>query len=121
MSIKTSQSLKQLQSRKTRLEVDLSELAKDLRALKRKHNQTANQLSSVRHEINQLQNSNIIVSEHAILRYLERSKGVDIEVIKNEILTESTRLLILKMGNGKYPVGQGLRVCVKNNTIVSIV
>lgn len=115
------QSLKQLQSRKVRLEVDLNELSKDLKTLNDKHRKTANQLSSVRKEIGQLQDTDVIVSEHAILRYLERSKGLDMELVKNEILSESTKLLIYKMGNGKYPIGHGLKACVKNNTIVSIV
>ena len=87
MSVKSSQLLKQLKSRKTRLEVDLKELVTQLTELKRQQDKTANQLSSVSQEIKRLQSSDIIVSEHAILRYLERAKGLDIEAIKEEILS----------------------------------
>lgn len=37
------------------------------------------------------------VSDHAVLRYLERVKGVDIEAIRREILSE-TVLAAIKIG-----------------------
>ncbi len=121
MTIKKTQKLKQLQSRKARLEIDVAETAKDLKSLRKKHQKAEQQLGSINKEIAQLQDSEIIISEHAILRYLERSKGFDIETIKNEILNDTTKLAIQNMGSGKYPIGNGLKACVKNNTVVSIV
>lgn len=121
MSIKKTQKLKQLQSRKARLEIDAAEAAKDLKSLQKKHQKTSQQLASINKEIAQLQDSEIIISEHAILRYLERSKDISIDTIKNEILSDATKLAIQSMGSGKYPIGKGLKACVKNNTVVSIV
>jgi len=43
-----------------------------------------------------------------------------IDAIKNEILSDATNLAIQSMGSGKYPIGNGLKACVKNNTVVSI-
>lgn len=91
----------------------------------------------------------IVVSDHAIIRYLERVKGVDVELIKEaegittacdyevicclkhahnidinsikkEILTDKLKEMISIIGDAKYPIGHGLRAIVRENTIVTI-
>ena len=64
----------------------------------------------------------ISVSEHAIIRYLERVKGVDIEILKNEILTDQIKNLIETLGgNGTYPSDKGFKALVKDFTITTII
>ena len=65
--------------------------------------------------------SEITVCEHAVIRYLERAMFVDIEEIKAKILTKDLECQILALGNGKYPIGNGLKAVVKNNTIITVV
>lgn len=61
-----------------------------------------------------------VVSEHAILRYLERIKGMDISAIKEEILDEKTiaNIKFIKC-NGKIKRND-FNLVVKDNIIVSI-
>ena len=123
MSIRNSQKLKQLQSRKTKLEVDLKGLGKEVKDKQQAQSKAFNQLNSVKREIELLKTTDIVVSEHAILRYLERTMGLDLEQVKSQILTTDNIILIKNMGNGKYPVGNGsgLKLVVKQNTVVSVV
>lgn len=70
----------------------------------------------------------IIVSDHAINRYLERVRGINSEEITEElrkeiesiVLTEGLKRQIEVLGDGKYPIGEGHRVVVKEDTIVSV-
>lgn len=60
------------------------------------------------------------VSEHAILRYLERVEGVDIHEIEKKILTDELIDLTEKLGgSGIYPIGE-VQAVLKNNTVVTI-
>jgi hypothetical protein len=60
------------------------------------------------------------VTEHAIIRYLERVKGLDIEEIEKEILTDSLKDMVTNLGNtGTFP-GNGFRILMKDGTITTI-
>lgn len=122
MSVKNAQKLKQLQTRKAKLEVDIKELAKEVKAKQQEHDKAHRQLQAILREIQGLRDSEIVVSEHAIIRYLERAMEIDIEEIKSKILTSDNLIIIKNMGNGKYPIsnGAGLKAVVKNNTVVSV-
>jgi hypothetical protein len=57
------------------------------------------------------------ISDHALLRYIERICGVDVEAMKAELLTE-TVVLAIKQGATavKSPVGT---MVIKGNTVVT--
>lgn len=78
-------------------------------------------LNDIKNKIKKVEdNSNIMISDHAILRYLERVMGIDIEMIKKEILPEKSKQTIQTLGNGTYPINNKYKIVVKNNTIVTI-
>lgn len=61
-----------------------------------------------------------IVSEHAILRYLERVCGMDIENVKTLILNEEFKTLkSLTNGDGAININ-GISYILKDNVIVTI-
>lgn len=70
-------------------------------------------------KIVEIRPKNLTVSDHAIVRYLERAMGVD---------TEPTRQMIIgkiggsvkTLGDGKYPIEDGVTAIVANNTVVTI-
>lgn len=94
--IQISTSQKQLNNKKKRLN-ELREMAKSLATKKE-----------------------LIVSEHAILRYLERVKGICLNDIIDQIKNEEVMSIYNKLGNsGKYPCCDFTAV-VKNNVIVTI-
>lgn len=67
------------------------------------------------------QHHGVEITDHAIVRYLERHKGIDMNAIRSEILTETTTAYIQQLGDGKYPIGDGRRLVVKNKTVVTVI
>jgi len=63
--------------------------------------------------------SDIVITEHAILRYLERVQKIDIENVKNEILSPVIKKQLLQLNNCKYPV-KDFFILVKDNKIVTV-
>lgn len=121
MAIKSTQELKQLQSRRTKLLASIKVAEEDSKEKNRLCSQLKEQLKAINQKITDLENSEVIVTEHAIIRYLERAMGLDLEQIKREILSERNEALIEQLGSGKYPIGSGLKAVVKGKAIVSIV
>jgi hypothetical protein len=110
------------------LKTQLNQLNADADILKIQISNNQKELSSKLNSIKQInseieklnQQDGIRVSEHAIVRYLERVKGLDIEQIQSEILTDSILKLIEVLGvNGTYP-NNGFSVVIRNNTVTTI-
>ena len=59
----------------------------------------------------------IEVSDHTIVRYLERIKGVDVESIKSEIKSFIGQRFV---GDAHYPINSDFVLVVRNNTIITI-
>lgn len=75
----------------------------------------------IQNDIKELTNkSNLIVSEHAILRYIERVCGVDLEKVRDEILTKELMMMVQELGDGIFPIRSSIKAIVKNNVVVTI-
>jgi predicted transcriptional regulator len=122
MSLKQAQELKALKTRSVKLDSEYKELMKDVTELDRRRERIEKQRKELKAKIKQMEASdNIVVTEHAILRYLERIMNIDIEELRAEILTDKTRQQIKTLGNGRYPLEKGGKAVVKNNSIVSVI
>jgi len=123
MSLKDSQELKQLQSREIKLSTELKHLSEDAVSTASKLSSGKGKLASIKEEIRNLEQKNItpVVSEHAVIRYLERVKGLNIELIKQEILTEKIVEQFKTLGNGKYPIQGKHKAIIKGGTVVSVI
>jgi hypothetical protein len=60
-----------------------------------------------------------IVTEHALLRYIERFMNVNLEEVRKAILTEQAVKLIKFTKTGKVTT-DGRRLVVKNGTVVTV-
>lgn len=60
-----------------------------------------------------------VVSEHALLRYLERVKGIDLDAVRDEIL-DGRRSSIRQLGSCKFKTGDGLTIVVKDRVVVTV-
>jgi hypothetical protein len=80
------------------------------------------ELDEIDRKIAQLQRdrSNPVVSEHSMLRYLERVHGIDLVKVEQAILTTAIREAVAVCGNGKFPSGTGFRAVVQDNTVVTV-
>lgn len=61
------------------------------------------------------------MSDHAIVRYMERVLGIDIEQITNQVITGDLKTKVNAMGNGTYGIVEGFKVIIKDNYILTVV
>jgi len=116
----TSEKLKRLITQKTSLLEEVSFIRKESYTLAENITKKLKQVKEIENQIKSLQDIDIIISEHAILRYIERVMGIDIELIKKEILTDTLKEQFKTLGNGTYPIGNDVKVKIQNNTIVTV-
>ena len=67
-------------------------------------------------------NNELIVSDHAMLRYLERVLEIDLKQIEGYILSENIKNMVSKLGtSGKFPYENGFQVVIKKNIVTTII
>ena len=59
------------------------------------------------------------ISDHAIVRYLDRALGIDLDELKLEICPDPK--LVRELGDGDYPIQKGCKARVYNGKIVTVV
>jgi len=115
-----SAELKGLQVRKTNLESEIKTLEAERDRYARESAAKKIELNSVIQKINNSTKKEPIVSEHALLRYIERVLGVDVDAVRAAILTEGNRKVIEFSGSCKIKSG-GVELVVKDRCVVSVV
>lgn len=121
LAIKQKEELKKLQSLliKQKSEIDL--IKRERQLINERLSVAERNLKNTEEELKKLKTGNkIIVSEHAVLRYLERTMELDLKAVENEILTEETVKQYRMLGNGKYPVSNGCKAVIKDNVVLTI-
>ena len=84
-------------------------------------------------EIMEKRSSGLVISTHAIQRYILRSYGISeaqikedtlskypVEKLKEEMLEGVSVQLITELGDGEYPNARGMRLIIKNHTVVTV-
>jgi hypothetical protein len=114
--------LKKIQTMKSKLEVEIEDIKRQRGLMGEQITLRNNQILKLDNEIKKLKSKNdgLIVSEHAILRYLERVVGIDLEQIKSKIISEKTQTMIETLGNGTYP-SEGFKIKVVDNVVVTVI
>jgi uncharacterized coiled-coil protein SlyX len=121
MSEAKSLQRKSLEKRLLKAEARVSELEVAYNEASDALNEAAWNLQNIKTELKELKPKAIKVTDHAVLRYLEREAGVDTQAIKAKILEdpELNRFVETLGGSGKFPVG-GFRVVMKDYSVVTI-
>lgn len=104
--------LKEITDKENDLKEQISLLQKSLRLVIEDKNKILLQIEN-------FNNKDVEITEHALLRYLERYKGVNIESLKREIINDNIRQKILLLGNCTFPNGK-FKLKVINKKIVTI-
>ena len=92
----------------------------ELKSLQGQRDKTRQIINTYEEAIKNIENNNdVVISEHAILRYLERVKGFNLEDIKNEMLDARTResLKVLPVNKIKC---DGYNLIIKNKVITTV-
>lgn len=123
MSAADSEQLKQLQVRATKALAEVDVIRVEKADVDRRYSEAKNRLDTINREIAKLKEAAVepIVSEHALLRYIQRVMGVDLDAIRAKILTPRNVNTINFVRSGKVPAGDGVTLIVKDRAIVSIV
>lgn len=111
--------LKQLQVRKSNLEAEIKRLADEKIENAKNLEQARQKLAAIQHQIDAA-TADVVVSEHAMLRYMERVMGVDLEQVRVHILADGREDLIRSAGSGTYPILDDIKAVVKGRTVVTI-
>ena len=113
--------VKGLKSQLIKLNSDADILKLTISNSQKELSQKLNSIKQINAEIEKLnKQEGIRVSEHAIVRYLERVKGLNVEKIQKEILSDDVMKLIEVLGgNGTYPK-DGFSIVIRNNTVTTI-
>lgn len=118
--------LKTLQTNRKLLFEKKQELTKQLRdnqekgaGLLKDITKTENEITKIDERIKVLL-ADVVISEHAIIRYVERVMGINIEEVKSKILSAQTKNIIENLGDGRYPIEGGF-IAVRDNVIVTVI
>lgn len=119
-----AQSLKSLKTQLQKMEGKTEALKDEFRIANRAFQNHQDTMDSLQKRIQQLEfeNSELMVTEHAVLRYIERelSDFIDLDEIRKSIV-ESVREPHERLGNGKYPIqNSSVRAVVRNNAVVTV-
>jgi hypothetical protein len=111
--------LKQLYSIKSQTERELSVINTQLLQLNKEKKSKQEYLKLIQNDINKTLTTDIIVSEHAILRYFERVLNYNIEDIKDKILPKDIEVKIKELGDCEYSM-KDFTLIIKNNKVVTV-
>ena len=112
--------LKNLQVIQTKTQDEIAHLKKEQKLINQEIHLKLQQLQSLDKEISKLMQSNTLtVSEHAIIRYLQRVYKLDLKKIEQEILTDDIKKQVKLFGSGTFK-SEDFSVKVKDNVVVTI-
>lgn len=114
------ESIKHIKTRLAEASLVLISTKNKLNEANAAHSKAKYLVRNLQEKLREAKKGKILVTEHAMLRYLERVLEIDMEAVKNNILPENIKSQIEVLGNGKYPVRGKFKVVVKDRMIVTV-
>jgi hypothetical protein len=117
--------LKSLKTRQSELEAERKRLTQQVSESQRQLSAVIRSLKAVNKDIDKLVEANkgVVITEHAILRFIERVLGTDIESIKAMMMPEKTEEQIQLLRSGTFPVitrDQTWKLKAKKGSVVTV-
>ena len=107
-----------LKRRKTALEASLKDVRKRLHFARSEEQSLMDRIDTINYQIGQCK-AELTISDHAIVRYIERVMNIDINQTREEIKSK-VQPLSQQLGDGKYPLINNTQAVVKDNIVVTI-
>lgn len=122
-NVKTDAELKGLRTRLQAARAELESATAVLLRAQEQHIRAQSNLNQLQELIRRAEQeeTEIVISEHAYLRWFERVKGVDLAAVRAEMLSPQTEAVIKKMRTCKVKTYHRMTLIAKNGTIVSVV
>jgi len=112
--------LKSLQVRKNKLIPEIISKTNERDLLTKEIVSKKNELAAIEKRIENATLHDPVVTEHALLRYIERVMGIDLAEVTKRILSEQNKKAIKFAGNCKIK-SEGIELIVKNKQVISVV
>lgn len=113
----------QTKAMKNKFELLQAELA-DLKGQKAQINhrikEVVNTIKGINVQLQKNIGSYVEVSDHAIVRYLERVKNMDIVALKKEIVPANIAKAMMMLTDGSFPISADFKIVVKNKTVITV-
>ena len=110
-----------LKERENDLISEVDRIRTDLSKWNQEFKNKKQELFDVRKEIERHAMGGVGISDHAVVRYLERKTGLDVETLKKEIVPQKVRQLMNSCGGGTFKVKvDGVVYVVTDNVLVTI-
>ena len=77
-------------------------------------------LQQIETKIDNLISKEPVVTEHAMLRYLERVEGLDMEELRRKVMSPEMESQILIYPNCKLPINENFQAVVRNRQVVTV-
>ena len=122
MTIKDSTTLKSLETRYKSVETKRKILIKEIEEKQIEASKLKRELGKIKQQIENLKskdNGKIIITEHALLRYIERVLGINLNELQQRILDESDMKTIRSLGNCTYPK-DGFKLKIKDGKVLTV-
>lgn len=122
MSVKSSHILKQLETRRSALQAECEVKRRTLADADREYQAAIAKIRAVEREIEALKttSSEPVITEHALLRYLERVHRVDLDSIRREMVTPAVAAQIRSLKSCKLPIADGVCLVVEDHTVRTV-
>lgn len=113
--------LKRLQTQLSEAQADVLSIEKDLEIVRSKLQWARQRRDAIVFEIKQLTSNaeTPVVSEHALLRYIERFMNVDLDGVRQMILSKRVVNTIRAIRSGRF-TADGMQLVVKDGVIVTV-
>ena len=123
-TLKNKLSLKSYETLLAKTQTEIDELKSEQSLSGQKlgllHNKKQTLLSQIQNlKTVKIKGKSLIFSEHALLIYLQRVCTVDLDKIKQEILSDKSLIQYKLLGNGTYPE-EGYKVVIRDGTVVTV-
>lgn len=109
-----------LKKRLAKIDVSLDELKAEQRQLNTRTNELLEEKKRLEELVQSLIPKKLTVSEHAILRYIERVMGIDVDAVRQLIANDKVESVVATLGDAKIPLGNSAYAVVKNHTVVTV-
>lgn len=116
--MKEVREIKKIQTRLRKLEGEISDICRFVVEYQQVYENKRQEKEMLIEKIKEMQKGDLKVSEHAMLRYIERVMGIDLVEVETNLMqcmSDDQK----KLGNGVYPC-VGFKAVVKENTIITI-
>lgn len=113
--------IKHLQTAIKKANLEKEQLAQEAKLLKNKIDKSNSLIKKYQKELNELiaSSDTLLVSEHAILRYLERVYKLNLSKIEKEIVSPKIIQQVKDLGNGTYH-DNNIAIKVIDNVVVTV-